>query len=154
MLAAVLVALPAAAGEYANAKLNYAIALPKGWHVSAETGAETFFGYRNGDYPAAGVGTLPATMSLADAAVVGHIDLSDARVTRDAMIRQAGFPARRIDGAAVAEGEALSFSSIALKPGAGERIIQLTVWGDPKLMSRADISRQVEEMLRSFKPAR
>ncbi|HYM91870.1 MAG TPA: hypothetical protein VEW91_09590 [bacterium] len=142
-----------AAGEYTNTELKYSISLPDGWSVIDNTGRETYFGRRGADYPGAAVGTLSASTRLTDDRV-RHIDLNNLKVTRDTMTRQAGWPARRIDGTAVSEGDALLFYSIAIKPGDDAEIIQLTVWGPPALLSSGAIGQQVDQMLATFRPVR
>ncbi len=70
------------------------------------------------------------------------------------MTKQAGWPARRIDGTAVSEREALLFSSIAIKPGDDADMIQFSVWGPPALLSSGAIKQQADQMLATFRPAR
>jgi hypothetical protein len=150
-----LAALPAWADEYkiktSYAEAQFAIALPAGWRVSDSTGSEIFFSTGVEGYGAA-ANLISASVPLADQRVAKRIDLSNRVVTRDTMIQQADFPARRIDGTAVSEGDKLSFSCIALKPTADAAIIQLNVWGPSNLWQRADLKRQVEDMLGSLKP--
>ena len=151
-------AAPAMAGEYEfsrpDAKARFAIALPEGWQVTSSLPSEIYFNTKTNPDLVAVAGVMPARTPLADQLVAKHIDLSNRVVTRDTMVQQAGFPARRIDGTAVSEGDQLSFSSIAIKPAADAPIIQLDVFGPRKLWQRPDIKRLVEDILGSFKPVR
>jgi hypothetical protein len=157
IFALALTMMPALADEYeinlANKKAKFAISLPEGWRVSSSTGAEIYFDTKTNSDIAAAVSLISATAPLDDQLVAKHIDLSNHVVTRDTLVQQAGFPARRIDGTAVSEGDQLSFSSIAIKPAADAAIIQLNAWGPRKLWQRPDIKRQIEDLLGSLKPA-
>ena len=158
IFAVALATTPAMAADYEinmpNKKARFAIALPEGWRLSSSTGAEIYFSTNANADVAAVASLVPASTPLADQLVAKHIDLSNRAVTRDTMVQQAGFPARRIDGTAVSEGDQLSFSSIAIKPAANAATVQLSVWGPRNLWQRPDIKRQVEDMLGSLKPTR
>ena len=139
---------------YTSTTLNFSITLPEGWRLSgATTKSETYFDREGGGEDlAACVGTKGANTQLADHAVE-NIDLSDFKSTLDETTRQAGVPARRINGTAVSEGDPLVVYSIALKPSPEAKIIQLTIWGPPDVMKRASMRREVDLLISSFKPA-
>src|SRR5258708_38112912 len=139
---------------YTSTTLSFSITLPEGWRLSgATTKSETYFDREGGGEDlAACVGTKGANTQLADHAVE-NIDLTKFKSAVDEMPRQAGLPARRIDGTAVSEGDPLVVFSIALKPRPDAKIIQLTVWGPPDVMKRASMRKEVDLLISSFKPA-
>ena len=160
-LALALAALPAWAAEYTvhadGREVQFALPLPENWVLLDTLPSEIFFTYRGkkgaDDDLAANAHSLSAGTPLADRQVIRAIDLGKGpTVTRDKMVQQAGFPARRIDGTAISEGDKLFFSSIAIKPAANAAIIQLDIWGSPDIWRRPEIQRQVEDMLGSLKP--
>src|SRR5258708_29407409 len=160
MMVALMLVISTGAGAqqpnrvYTSTTLNFSITLPEGWRLSgATTKSETYFDREGGeDDLAACVGTKGANTQLADHAVA-TIDLSDVKGTTDERTRQAGVPARRINGTAVSEGDPLVVYSIDLKPDPEARIIQLTIWGPPDVMKRASMRREVDLLISSFKPA-
>jgi hypothetical protein len=160
MIGALMLVISAAAGgqqqnrDYTSTTLNFSITLPEGWRLSgATTKSETYFDREGGEEDlAACVSTMGATTQLADHAVE-NIDLTKFKSSVDEMTRQAGLPARRIDGTAVSEGDPLVVLSIAIKPRADAKIIQLTIWGPPEVMKRASVRKEVDLLISSFKPA-
>lgn len=160
VIVALLLVISAAAGGqqqsrvYTSSAMNFSITLPEGWRLSgATTKSETYLDREGGEEDlAACVGTKGANTQLSDHAVE-NIDLTNFKSTVDEMTRQAGLPARRIDGAAVSEGDPLVVFSIAIKPRPDAKIIQLTIWGPPDVMKRASMRKEVELLISSFKPA-
>jgi hypothetical protein len=160
MIAALMLVISAGAeGQqsnrvYTSTTLNFSITLPEGWRLGgATTKSETYFDRDGGGEDlAACVGTKSANTQLADHAVE-NIDLTNFKSITDEMMRQAGLPARRIDGTAVSEGDPLVVFSIAIKPRPDAQIIQLTIWGPPDVMKRASTRKEVDLLLSSFKPA-
>jgi hypothetical protein len=138
---------------YTSKNLNFSIKLPEGWKLNDALKTEEFFGKSGNEDLGANVSILPASTPLNDKAVVRHIDLTKFASKLDEMTHQAGSPARRINGTAVSEGEALTVLTIAIKPGDDARIIQLTIWDTPADMKRPEISKDVDLVLSSFKPA-
>jgi hypothetical protein len=159
MAGIMLVISAAAAGQqqnrvYSSTELNFSITLPEGWRLGgATTKSETYFDRDGGEEDlAACVGTKDAGTKLSDHAVE-NIDLTHFKSITDEMTRQAGLPARRIDGTAVSEGNPLVVFSIAIKPRPDAKIIQLTIWGPPAVMKRASMRKEVDLLISSFKPA-
>lgn len=138
---------------YTSKSLNYSLKLPEGWKLNEAMTLEDFFGKSGDDDLGANVGTLPASTPLTDEAVVQHIDLSHFAKKSDEITGQAGFPARRINGTAISEGQHLMVRTIAIKPKEDASIIQLTIWGPPDDMKRPEIRQDVDLLLSSFKPA-
>jgi len=138
---------------YTSTTLNFSITLPEGWRLGgATTKSETYFDREGGEEDlAACVGTMGANTQLADHAVE-NIDLTHFKSITDEMTRQAGLPARRIDGTAVSEGDPLVVFTIAIKPRPDAKIIQLTVWAPPDVMKRASMRKEVDLLISSFKP--
>lgn len=160
MVVALMPVISAAAGGqqqnrvYTSTTLNFSITLPEGWRLSgATTKSETYFDRDGGEEDlAACVGTMGVNTQLADHAVE-NIDLTKFKSTADEMTRQAGLPARRIDGTAVSEGDPLVVFTIAIKPRPDAKIIQLTIWGPPDVMKRALMRKEVDLLISSFRPA-
>jgi hypothetical protein len=159
MVVALMLVISAAAGGqqqnhvYTSVAMNFSITLPEGWRLGgATTASETYFDRDGGEEDlAACVGTKSANTQLADRAVE-NIDLTKFKSTVDEMTRQAGLPARRIDGTAVSEGDPLVVFSIAIKPRPDAKIIQLTIWGPPDVMKRATMRKEVELLISSLRP--
>jgi hypothetical protein len=158
MAALMLVISTAAVGQqqnrvYTSTEKNFSITLPEGWHLGgATTKSETYFDRDGGEEDlAACVGTMSVNTQLVDHAVE-NIDLTNFKSTTDEITRQAGLPARRIDGTAVSEGDPLVVFSIAIKPRPDAKIIQLTIWGPPEVMKRASMRKEIDLLLSSFKP--
>jgi len=160
MVVALMPLISAAAGGqqqnrvYTSTTLNFSITLPEGWRLGgATTKSETYFDRDGGEEDlAACVGTMGVNTQLADHAVE-NIDLTKFKSTADEMTRQAGLPARRIDGTAVSEGDPLVVFTIAIKPRPDAKIIQLTIWGPPDVMKRALMRKEVDLLISSFRPA-
>ncbi|HLJ64416.1 MAG TPA: hypothetical protein VKT70_09935, partial [Stellaceae bacterium] len=142
--------------EYRVSATNYAatftVALGKNWTVSSTTPPEIFFELKSNDHVVASAGLWGLDTPLSDPRVKA-IDLSDFAPTKDSMLQQGGLPARRIEGAAVSEGEKLSVSSLAIKAAPDAPIVQLTIWGPPDIWTHPDIHGQVEGLLASFRVA-
>jgi len=138
---------------YTSKNLNYSIKLPEGWKLNDALKSEEFFGKSDNEDLGANVGILPASTPLTDKAVIRHIDLDHFASKLDQMMHQAGSPARRINGTALSEGQHLTVFTIAIKPGDDAKIIQLTIWGPVEDMKRPEISKDVDLLLSSFKPA-
>jgi len=138
---------------YTSKNLNFSIKLPEGWKLIDALKSEEFFGKSGNEDLGANVGILPASTPLTDKAVVRHIDLDKFASKLDQMTQQAGSPARRINGTALSEGDHLTVFTISIKPSDDARIIQLTIWDSPADMKRPEISKDVDLLLSSFKPA-
>jgi hypothetical protein len=138
---------------YTSKNLKFSIKLPEGWKLDDALKSEEFFGKSGNEDLGANVGILPASTPLSDKAVIQHIDLSKFESKLDEMTRQADSPARRINGTAVSEGDHLTVFTISIKPRDDARIIQLTIWDTPADLKRPEISKDVDLLLSSFKPA-
>ncbi|HTC95215.1 MAG TPA: hypothetical protein VK699_17345 [Terriglobales bacterium] len=145
--------LDAATRVYTSKNLSYSIKLPEGWKLNDALKSEEFFGKSSNDDLGANVSVLQASTPLSDKAVVQHIDLTQFESKLDEMTHQAGAPARRINGTALSEGQHLTVFTIAIKPRDDAKIIQLTIWGPVEDMKRPEISKDVDLLLSSFKPA-
>ena len=138
---------------YTSNNLRFSIKVPDAWQPSpATTSRETYFDRKGNEEIGACVSTMAADTPLSAEAIVQHIDLTEFKSTSDQMTSQAGFPARRIDGTALSEGQKLVVFSIAIKPGEKAEIIQLSIWGPPDDMSGEAIRREVDLLLSSLKP--
>ncbi len=138
---------------YTSQNLKFSIKVPDGWQPSpATTAVESYFDKKGNEDMGACVSTLDAGTPLAAEVVVHHIDLSQFKSTSDQMTTQAGWPARRIDGTAVSEGQKLVVFTISIKPGEKAEIIQLSIWGPPDDMSGEAVRKEVDLLLSSLKP--
>ena len=141
----------ALADDHVSAAGKFSAWLPDRWVVSESNGR--IEAHNPPDTVQVVIGALKdADADLADDEVIDFIDeeIDDMKVTRDETVNMQGRESRLIEGNGRDEGDAVNFRAIAFDPGGA--VLVALVYGDARALSREDISKAVDRILRSVRP--
>jgi hypothetical protein len=144
-----LAAPPAFAGTQINANGRFSIWVPDDWEV-------TFNGKRlsaeSEELTLVAQPLTDKTAALTDDDVKDFVgnELDNIRIAVDRLDKLDGFDIRLLEGF---DDDDNAFSSLALLPRAGERVIQVLVYGGTAEMGQPEVRSTVDRILRSLRPA-
>ncbi|HLH95088.1 MAG TPA: hypothetical protein VKW08_08215 [Xanthobacteraceae bacterium] len=151
----VLLLLPAAptlAHVQVNACGRYSIWIPDTWKITA-TNEKLTAESRDGELYLVVSPVEDKSADLIDDDVTEFVEneLESVSVTSDRREKFAGLDARVIEGTGVDDGDR-SFKAVALDPSENEGLIEVLVYGSPRVMKRPANRSIVDRILHSFKP--